>query len=212
MNIKYTKELLDNIVKDCTSIRQVILKLNLKEAGGNYDNIKNKIKQFNIDITHFGDDPQAWSRGKNKFTDNRIAWGTCKEKIFVKNSTISTCIVKKYLQQESTYVHICSICQNSEWLNKPIPLELDHINGDNKDNRKENLRFICPNCHTTTDTYRGKNINKGTKKVSDEELLDILKNSISIRQALIKSNLTPKGGNYSRIYRLVNKYNLDHLA
>ena len=51
----------------------------------------------------------------------------------------------------------CSICGLTEWLNKPIVLQLDHINGDNRDNRIENLRLLCPNCHSQTETFCGKN-------------------------------------------------------
>ena len=53
----------------------------------------------------------------------------------------------------------CAFCQNpGEWMGKPMALELDHINGISNDHRLENLRFLCPNCHATTDTYCGKNI------------------------------------------------------
>lgn len=53
--------------------------------------------------------------------------------------------------------HKCWICGLSEWCEKPIPLELDHVSGDTNDNRKENLRVICPNCHAQTPTYKAKN-------------------------------------------------------
>ena len=52
--------------------------------------------------------------------------------------------------------HRCSNCKLSSWLGNPIPLELDHINGDNRDNSKENLRLLCPNCHSLTPTFRNK--------------------------------------------------------
>ena len=51
----------------------------------------------------------------------------------------------------------CECCGNTEWLGKPIPLELHHINGINSDNRIENLEILCPNCHSFTENYRGLN-------------------------------------------------------
>lgn len=58
------------------------------------------------------------------------------------------------------FEHKCDNCGRIEWLEKPIPLELDHINGDKHNHRKENLRLLCPNCHAQTDTYCGKNKGK----------------------------------------------------
>lgn len=61
--------------------------------------------------------------------------------------------------------HRCSMCLNSEWLGKPIPLEADHIDGDHSNTRKENFRLLCPNCHAFTPTYKGKNCNRNAPVV-----------------------------------------------
>lgn len=66
--------------------------------------------------------------------------------------------LKKKLIEEGYIENVCVECGNEgEWNNKPITLELDHINGDRFDNRLENLRILCPNCHSQTPTFRGRN-------------------------------------------------------
>lgn len=61
------------------------------------------------------------------------------------------------LIREGIKAHQCEICRLTDWLEKPIPLELDHIDGDRTNHLLENLRLLCPNCHTFTPTFRGKN-------------------------------------------------------
>ena len=98
--------------------------------------------------------------------------------------------------------HRCESCDLAEWLCEPIPLELEHKDGNNRNNVKENLLLLCPNCHAKTKFYRGKNINTGKIKVSDEEILTELEKGLTIRQVLLNVGLTPKGGNYDRVNKL----------
>jgi 5-methylcytosine-specific restriction endonuclease McrA len=108
---------------------------------------------------------------------------------------------KIFMEQEGK----CKSCGLSTWLGQAITLELEHKNGNHHDNSRENLELLCPNCHTMTHTWRGRNkIKSGSgKRVSDEEMIDAIKITTSIRQALLKVGLTAKGGNYLRAKRLM---------
>ena len=146
-----TKEEYEVAIKNARSIAEALRNLNLIDKGGNYRIIKNAVKKYNIDISHF--DGQGWNKGL-KFIPKEAAETNT---LLVKNSTYQSFKLKKRLLKEGIKEHRCEKCGNTEWLGKPIPLELHHINGDNTDNRLENLQMLCPNCHSLTDNYRGKN-------------------------------------------------------
>ena len=103
----------------------------------------------------------------------------------------------------------------SEWLGKPITLEVHHKDGNHQNNELENLQLLCPNCHSYTDNWRGKNISFDNKRkdefVSDEILIEALKTQISIRKALLSVGLSGSGGNYDRAYNLIYQNNIEHL-
>ena len=96
--------------------------------------------------------------------------------------------------------HKCAHCGIGEWQGQPLTLEVDHKDGNTENNSRENLEGLCPNCHSITDTWRGRNkpAKNGSNKVSDEVLLQSLKTSSSIRQGLLAVGLAAKGNNYSR--------------
>lgn len=110
-------------------------------------------------------------------------------------------IAEKRRRVLSEQASACLTCELTHWLGSDIPLELDHIDGNNCNDSRDNLRFLCPNCHTLTETYRGKNIDNTSSKIKDSDIIDILKRNKNItnRQLLISLDLTPKGGNYARI-------------
>lgn len=101
----------------------------------------------------------------------------------------------------------CSRCGVDEWQGVKLSLDVDHINGDRFDHRRENLEALCPNCHSITPTFKGKNKNTKRKQVSDEQLLEAIRITSSIRQALIKVGISPRGANYNRAHELIIKLN-----
>lgn len=105
----------------------------------------------------------------------------------------------------------CNKCGNDKWLGELIPLELEHIDGDNTNNCRENLEFLCPNCHRLTHTWGGRNKKESSRYILDEEYVEVLNSVDNIRQALIELKLTPKGSNYIRAKKLIKEYNIKHL-
>lgn len=102
--------------------------------------------------------------------------------------------------------HCCENCGLSDWLGDSIPIELEHCDGDNKNNQKENLLLLCPNCHAKTKFYRGRNIpNQGRLKVADDKIIEEINKGLNNRQVLINVGLTPKGANYDRVNSLRQK-------
>lgn len=168
----WTIEQLKEAVKNSINIPEVLRKLNLRVAGGNYANIKKHILLNNIEISHFNN-----SIIKNLTSFKEILKN---EEIFCENSKVSRNAVKKRLLKENLIEHKCKECglQNS-WNNKPITLQLEHINGIFNDNRLENLCWLCPNCHTQTETFCGKNkkIKVKPKKICKQCSLEIHINS-----------------------------------
>lgn len=105
--------------------------------------------------------------------------------------------------------HQCECCKNTEWLGQPINLQVHHIDGDRTNNELSNLQLLCLNCHSYTNNFGSKNQKqKETISISDDEFVQALKSSPSIRQALFKLNLSDAGGNYIRARQLCNNYNI----
>ena len=124
----------------------------LKNCGyrntGNKKSVMRRIKKLNLDYSHL----YEWKPQNRKYSD---------EELFVENSSYTNRKrIKERLKKTYKWEHKCNNCKLSKWLGKDIPLELEHKNGINNDNRLENLEFLCPNCHAFTPTYRSKNNKK----------------------------------------------------
>lgn len=140
-------------VRNSLSYAQVIRKLQLKVAGSNYDTVKRKIEELGLDTSHMTG--QGWNQGE-RFTPLKKSMPL--SEILVKHSPfVNANHLKERLLKEGIKERKCECCGNTEWMGKPIALELHHINAVKDDQRLENLVLLCPNCHALTDNYRGKN-------------------------------------------------------
>ena len=152
---KWTNEDLRNAVKESASIRSVLIKIGLVPAGGNYRQVSQTIKDLGIDISHFTG--MGWRKNRTfEFVPQRELVD-----ILVANSDFQSFKLKKRLFVEGLKTPKCEICGWAEMSKDGrIPVELDHINGNRFDNRIENLRILCPNCHSLQSTHRGMNQKK----------------------------------------------------
>ncbi len=150
---RWTDEELKLAVSQSRSVRSVLKKLNLIPAGGNYAQIRNRIKDLKIDDSHFTG--KGWNVGWG--FDPRRPSKTIEEHL-TEGSRIQSYKLKKYLFNAGLKMPKCELCGWAEVsVDGRIPVELDHINGVHIDNRLDNLRVLCPNCHSLQPTHRGKN-------------------------------------------------------
>jgi hypothetical protein len=149
---RWTENKLRSAIASSSSIRQVLNKIGLIQAGGNYSQIKKYIEELKINTKHFKG--KAWNKGLRGIGKPRISMND----ILVKDSNYQSFKLKKRLFEAGLKNKECEECGWKK-ISKDgrLPLELDHINGDSQDNRLKNLRVLCPNCHSLKLTHRGKN-------------------------------------------------------
>jgi 5-methylcytosine-specific restriction endonuclease McrA len=139
-------------VKSCYSYRSVLIALKLVPAGGNYMQVQARIRTLGLTTEHFTG--SRWNAGKKYHTKTR----TPLKDLLVNGSTVQSYKLKIRLYENGLKLPSCELCGWAERsIDGRIPLELDHINGVHSDNRLENLRILCPNCHSLQPTHRGKN-------------------------------------------------------
>ena len=137
-------------MKNSVSIAGVLRYLGKPVTSGRHVWIKNRILKAGIDTSHFTG--ARWNAGTTQYVTDEV---------FASGSTRTRGAVRRYIIRDHLIPYECAFCGNKgEWMGKEMALELDHINGIPNDHRLENLRFLCPNCHATTDTYCGRNIRK----------------------------------------------------
>ena len=152
---KYPLEMLRPVVEASLSYAEVLRRLGLKQTGGSQANIKRLVQDYGINTDHF--------LGQLRNSGDRHRGGPGKasaDEILVLRDPLAHPEKPYRLRRAMIEIGIpycCAVCgMEAFWNNQPLMLTVDHINGCRYDNRRENLRFLCPNCHSQTPTF-GKN-------------------------------------------------------
>ncbi|MFJ9343926.1 HNH endonuclease signature motif containing protein [Streptomyces sp. NPDC101733] len=146
---KWTKEVLQEAVSASTNMYEVLRRLGVESVGGHHTHISRKVKALGIDTSHF-----TSSSGAGRHRARR----TPASLLVRQEPARAQRVPGGRLRRALTALGVDECCAecgiDAAWMGERLPLEVDHINGDWRDNRPENLRLLCPNCHATTDTYR----------------------------------------------------------
>ncbi|MFI6334833.1 HNH endonuclease signature motif containing protein [Streptomyces sp. NPDC050535] len=151
---KWTREILEPVVAESTSVNEVLRRLGLEIVGGHHTNISRRIRAYGIDTSHF---TPVVRTERQRYNQRRR---TAEEILTEDTSAHATRVPSSRLKRAIGELGVeerCALCGiEGVWLGEPLPLEVDHVDGNWRNNRIENLRLLCPNCHSTTDSYRGR--------------------------------------------------------
>ncbi|MFF7556755.1 HNH endonuclease [Streptomyces olivaceus] len=151
---KWTRDILEPVVRDSTSVNDVLRRLGLDPVGGHHTNISRRIKAYGIDTSHFRPVTRTERQRHNqrrRAPDEILTEDTSGYAKRVSGSRLKQAMHELGIEERCAFCGIEPV-----WCGEALSLEVDHIDGNWRNNRVENLRILCPNCHSTTDNYRGR--------------------------------------------------------
>ncbi|MFB7493928.1 HNH endonuclease signature motif containing protein [Streptomyces sp. NPDC056161] len=156
--VRWTREILQAAVSASTSMTEVLRRLGLDVVGGHHTHISRRIKAYGIDTSHFRLPTRKGDGSRRRAPEGLLVKQSAATARRMQSSRLKQAMREHGLDER------CALCGMAPvWLGEPLPLEVDHIDGDWRNNEIQNLRLLCPNCHSTTDNYRG----RGSRSVTD---------------------------------------------
>ncbi|MFI6417692.1 HNH endonuclease signature motif containing protein [Streptomyces sp. NPDC050842] len=148
---RWTRDVLAEAVAASTNMCEVLRRLGVDVVGGQHTHISRRIKAYGIDTSHFHAPSRRGKPWRPRTPEGLLTEQTGPQTRRVPSDRLA------WAMTESGVGKQCAMCgAEAVWRGRPLPLEVDHVDGDWRNNRIENLRFLCPNCHSTTANYRGR--------------------------------------------------------
>lgn len=199
-----TDEQFVGLIKNSTNISEVLFKLGYSIKGNSwgFSQVRKRMDDLNLNASDFkGKSPMIEKNKENNLTT---------EMLFKENCKHNRNCLRRFIIKNNLLPYKCAICGTTEWNGKTLSLELDHINGINNDNRLENLRFLCPNCHSQTTTYGSRNQQRNESKYEITEDLRQLVESTYEKEKNVKRVSTVLGIRRSVVTQIVNESGQKH--
>lgn len=151
---KYSREEFVQAWQNSKTIGEVAKKLNCNHSGGGYAVLRRAAEQLNLPTDHMIEYGLNTGPAYNHLKFIPLPEILVEDSTYTNSTRLKIRLLREGLLEAKCYEADCGL---TEWKGRPISLQLDHINGDNLDHRIENLRLLCPNCHSQTETFAGKN-------------------------------------------------------
>jgi Zn finger protein HypA/HybF involved in hydrogenase expression len=157
-------------VRENVSVAGVLRTLGLRPAGANYSMVHRRVRELSLSTSHWTGMGHLRGRSHDWAKKLPLSVVLCSPTRYRGGSAA----LKERLFREGILTRRCSHCGLESWCNAPLALHLDHVNGDSEDNRVENLRVLCPNCHSQTATYCGRNKGRRKRSKSPQRCADVV--------------------------------------
>jgi 5-methylcytosine-specific restriction endonuclease McrA len=212
-------------VANAKSLNEAARELGAGNGGNPWRSVKRRVEELDLDVSHW--------LGLSQSPPQKITRPI--EEVFVVDSPYSPRVFKRILLEEELLPVCCALCNITEWRALPLSLQIDHINGAKGDWRLENLRWLCPNCHSQTETW-GRNIGSAKRpsvkkpnaqryfdqaaaglqphraaprKWTPDELLTVVPETVNLTQVCHRLGLRPIEDNYTLIAEWITHLDLD---